>query len=145
MNDALSQLAKQIDDGMVAKPNGPADEAFRAMATPRDEAELPPARARAVEAGLAQFQQIAHERDELHKQVAALKDRIAALEIEAEGLRTQLNDALSQITTAHLVRDQALADRIKYEALFISMWAQMRAFAVPAAPLIKDADTTGKP
>ena len=83
---------------------------------------------------------MAHERDELRNENTGLKDRVAALEIEAEGLRSHINDAQSQTRSAMLVRDQALADRIKYEALFVSVQAQLRAFAVPSEPLIKDAD-----
>ena len=97
-------------------------------------------RASAVAYGLEQFHTMAHERDELRDENTGLKDRVASLEIEAEGLRSHINDAQSQILSAMLVRDQALADRIKYEALFVSLQAQMRAFAVPAEPLIKDQD-----
>jgi chromosome segregation ATPase len=97
-------------------------------------------RAAAVAYGLEQFQTMAHERDELRNENIGLKDRVAALEIEAEGLRSHINDAQSQIRSAMLVRDQALADRIKYEAMFVSFQAQLRAFNVPAEPLIRDAD-----
>jgi len=117
------------------KPNG------RGIATTTvdNRKPLPPERAAAVAYGLEQFQTIAHERDELKDENTELKDRVAALEIETEGLRSQLTEAQSQIRSALLVRDQALADRIKYEALFISLQAQMRAFAVPSEPLIRDA------
>ena len=103
---------------------------------PRD---LPRERQAAVAYGLEQFQSMAHERDELRNENTGLRDRVAALEIEAEGLRSHINDAQSQTRSAMLVRDQAMADRIKYEALFVSLQAQMRAFAVPSEPLITDA------
>jgi hypothetical protein len=99
--------------------------------------ELPPDRVKAVEYGLTQFQQIAHERDELRKENAGLRNDLVALRIENDGLITQLTDALSHVKSMMLVRDEALAHRIKYEALFISLQSQMRAFAIPVEPLIK--------
>jgi hypothetical protein len=136
--ETLRELAKTTKNGngtvlpkeMLHIPEPPA----------REERSLPRERAAAVAYGLEQFQTMAHERDELREENTGLKDRVAALEIEAEGLRSHINDAQSQTRSAMLVRDQALADRIKYEALFVSLQAQMRAFAVPSEPLIKDAD-----
>jgi len=134
MDDALQTLAK-----LAKTTNGNGTHVG-----PQTVVEPPPTlsreRAAAVAYGLEQFQTMAHERDELREENTGLKDRVAALEIEAEGLRSHINDSQSQIRSAMLVRDQALADRIKYEALFVSVQAQLRAFAVPAEPLIRDAD-----
>lgn len=101
---------------------------------------LPEDRQKAVEYGLAQFQTLAHERDQVRRENADLRDKCAGLQIVSEGLTSQLTEAHSQIKTAMIVRDQAMAERIKYESLFVSIQAQMRAFAVPAAPLIRDHD-----
>ena len=143
MDDALQSLAKLAK---TTNGNGkhiePPPEATRlpARSIELPTIDLPRERQAAVAYGLEQFQTMAHERDELRNENTGLKDRVAALEIEAEGLRSHINDATSQIRSAMLVRDQALADRIKYEALFVSVQAQLRAFAVPAEPLIRDAD-----
>jgi predicted nucleic acid-binding Zn-ribbon protein len=102
--------------------------------------DLPADRQKAIEYGLTQFQQLGHERDELKKENNGYRDQIASLRIENQGLQSQLTEAMSHIKTMMLVRDQAVADRVKYEALFVSIQAQMRAFAVPAAPLVSDAD-----
>jgi len=134
--ETLRELAKTVHH----KSNGSQLTLDRDPPPAQEERSLPRERAAAVAYGLEQFQAMAHERDELRNENTGLKDRVAALEIEAEGLRSHINDATSQIRSAMLVRDQALADRIKYEALFVSLQAQMRAFAVPAEPLIKDAD-----
>jgi len=152
MNQALQRLAGELDanpnhrhatapgPAANAKPKLPPNSPTVQGTVEPDPLPLPADRQKAVEYGIAQFQQVAHERDELRKEVAALRERIAALEIETEGLRAQNNEAQSQIATAYLVRDQAMADRIKYEGLFVSIQAQMRAFAVPATPLISDAE-----
>jgi hypothetical protein len=102
--------------------------------------QLPEHRAKAVEYGLTQFQQIGHERDEARSENAMLRDEVAALRVQNDGLSSQLTEAQSMIRTAMMVRDQAVADRVKWEALFISIQAQLRAFAVPAEPLIKNND-----
>ena len=142
--ETLRELARTSKNGNgihAAPPPAREDELATPPAIkPGSHLDLPRERAAAVAYGLEQFQAMAHERDELRNENTGLKDRVAALEIEAEGLRSHINDATSQIRSAMLVRDQALADRIKYEALFVSLQAQMRAFAVPAEPLIRDAD-----
>jgi hypothetical protein len=152
MNQALQRLAGELDanpnhrhatqpgPAANAKPKVPPNNPAAQGTVEPDPLPLPADRQKAVEYGIAQFQQVSHRADELRKEVAALRERVAALEIENEGLRAQINDAQSQVASAHLKRDQALADRIKYEGLFVSIQAQMRAFAVPATPLISDAD-----
>ena len=103
--------------------------------------ELPADRMKAIEYGLTAFQQVGHERDQLRKDAADLRDKISSLQIANDGLNSQLSELQSHLRSAVMIRDQAVADRIKYEALFISIHAQMRAFAVPAEPYIKDHDT----
>jgi len=135
MTEAIETLRE------LAKTNGKAKtEPPEATRLPARSVELPAERAAAVAYGLEQFQSIAHERDELRNENTGLRDRVAALEIEAEGLRSQVTETHSSIRSAYLVRDQAMADRIKYEALFVSVQAQLRAFQVPSEPLIRDAD-----
>ena len=101
---------------------------------------LPNDRQAAIEYGLVQFQTIAAERDDLHKENIALKTEIAGLKVAFEAQQAQINDMDSKVSTMSLIRDQAVADRTVYEVLFVSLQAQMRAFAVPSAPLIKDAE-----
>ena len=117
----------------VAKKNGNGN---NTSPTP----ELPADRMKAIEYGLTQFQQVGHERDQLRKDAAELRDKISSLQITNDGLHSQLSELQSHLRSAVMIRDQAVADRVKYEALFISIFAQMRAFAVPAEPYIKDHD-----
>ena len=44
----------------------------------------------------------------------------------------------SRAQTMQLQRDEAISDRAVYETLFISIKAQLRAFAIPNEPLIRE-------
>ena len=98
---------------------------------------LPPDRAKTVEAGLLMFQEISAERDQLRTEVGRLKHDITQDRVELEALRSLVTTLESRVTTHQAERDQAVADRAVYEALFISVNAQLRAFNVPSAPLVK--------
>ena len=93
-------------------------------------------RQNAFEQGLIQYHETAAERDELKAEVARLRTEISAYKVMIEGHTAQQNEMLSRVQTMVMVRDQAVADRAKYEALFVMLNAQMRAFAIPAAPLV---------
>ena len=84
------------------------------------------------------YYETAQQRDELTREVATLKSEAAGYRVVIEAQTAQLANMESEVKTAYLVRDQAVADRAKYEALFVIQLAQMRAFAVPAAPLVRD-------
>jgi septal ring factor EnvC (AmiA/AmiB activator) len=100
---------------------------------------LPQDRQAAVALGLTQYQTVAAERDAAVKDVAALKTDLAGFKAMYEAQTAQLVALESRVESAMLTRDQAVAERAKYETLFIAVQAQLRAFAIPAAPLIKDA------
>jgi hypothetical protein len=106
--------------------------------------ELPPPREAVVEQGLRIHQETAAERDDLRRRLSERETDIAGFKVAIEALQAQLAEAESRVATMTLVRDQAVADRAVYETLFISIQAQLRAFKVPAAPLIKEADTVGE-
>ena len=94
----------------------------------------------AVEAGLVHYQMIADERDRLRKELANSKIEIAALKVVVEAQTSQISQMESRIASMQVVRDQAVAERAKYETLFASFQAMLRTFAVPAIPLIKGID-----
>ena len=104
--------------------------------------ELPANRVALVEAGLAQFQTVAAERDRLEREVADLRSDLAAQKVVNEAMSEQINTMRSHVSSMMLIRDQAVADRAVYETLFISFQSMLRAFQVPAAPLIKEKDAT---
>jgi len=99
--------------------------------------ELREDRRAAVEAGLVHYQMVADEKDRLTKELAATKSDLAATKVVVEAQVAQLNEMESRIASMQLIRDQAVADRAKYETLFASFQAILRTFAIPAIPLIK--------
>ena len=99
---------------------------------------LPDDRKAAVAYGLEQFQRMQHEADK------AKTDR-DLLRVEREADRTRIEaqertiiDLESRCGVLQAQRDEAVAHRIKWEAFFASLSAQMRAFEVPSMPLIVD-------
>ena len=105
--------------------------------------QLPADRQKAVEAGLAHYQMVSAERDKLMGEVARLQSENAALKVVAEAQKSQLIDADSRIASMQIVRDQAVAIRAAYESLFSIQIAQLRAFKIPAVPLIKEINNEG--
>jgi len=99
-------------------------------------AALPERRVKVFELGMLEFQNMGAERDELRDEVAALKIEMSARQVELEAMRSRIADMESRVATAVLMRDQAVAERAIYETLFISFQAQLRAFKIPAAPLV---------
>jgi len=83
---------------------------------------------------------VAAERDQLAADNAKLRADIVLYKVEIEARHSELNELRSNEQTAMLMRDKAIGERAKWEALFISIQAQMRAFEVPAAPLVTQAD-----
>ena len=104
----------------------------------RHEIDLPKDRRAAVEAGLAHYQLVSAERDKLQGELATLRSEIAALKVVAEAQKSQLNELESRNSSMQMVRDQAVADRAKFETLFVSFQSMLRAFNIPAAPLVKE-------
>jgi hypothetical protein len=79
---------------------------------------------------------VAAERDQLAADNAKLRADIVLYKVEIEARHSEITELRSKEQTAMLMRDKAIGERAKWEALFISIQAQMRAFEVPAAPLV---------
>lgn len=93
--------------------------------------EMTEARQRAVEAGLAQYQRTAHERDSLEQQLGQARQEIAELRVAAEAHAGLMALLESRVEAAVIKRDQAVAERAQYEALHIAILAMCKAFKVP--------------
>lgn len=104
---------------------------------PAIESTLAADRQAAVEQGLTLFQMTAGERDRLKSQVSDLNNIIAQQRVEIDALQSLVNMMESRIREYQIERDQAVAERAAYESLFVIIQAQMRAFQIPAAPLVK--------
>lgn len=100
--------------------------------------ELTERRKAAVEHGLTQYQQLADERDKLEAETRELRTQIAGYKVAAEADNSRILQLESRANSMVLERDQAIADLAVYQALFVSIKAQLRAFNVPNEPLIRD-------
>jgi len=101
-----------------------------------DKPELPERYEAYANTFVRQQMAVAAERDQLAADNAKLRADIVLYKVEIEARHSELNELRSNEQTAMLMRDKAIAERAKWEALFISIQAQMRVFEVPAAPLV---------
>jgi hypothetical protein len=83
------------------------------------------------------FHQIAAERDRLRKKLAALKQIHAQAQVQIASMQSLINRLESQAVSHQCERDLAISQRSAYEALFVGIQAQLRAFETPAAPLVE--------
>jgi hypothetical protein len=107
--------------------------------------DLPPIREAIIEQGLRLSQEVAAERDSLRlllaqrdTTIAGLKAQLDVAELDASRLRNRAESLMA-------VRDEAIAERAIFEALFISFQSLLRAFKIPGAPLIREATEDESP
>ena len=98
--------------------------------------KLPDQHEAGFEAQMREHFAIQAERDELRREVSDLKTRLAATEAAMTMLEANINAAESRVISYQAERDQAVADRVKWEALFASIFAQLKAFKPPEKPLV---------
>jgi len=103
-----------------------------------EENGLPPVREDIITQAHRLHQEVAHERDMLRLRVSDLLTEISGLKAQLEIAELEASQLRSKAESALSVRDEAVAERAVYETLFISVQAQLRAFRIPAAPLIKE-------
>jgi hypothetical protein len=97
--------------------------------------DLPQDQSLVVERGLAQFFAVKATADRLQGELDESRRRERLLELEVEQLRSYLTTAQSEVASANAIRDEAIAHRAAYEAMFSGMRAMMNEFEVPAKPL----------
>jgi uncharacterized coiled-coil protein SlyX len=100
--------------------------------------ELPEHRAKTVEAGLATFQRMSHQVDELRAQITDQQDDLGRMEAQIDSLKQVIKVYEEQAHAYQQERDQAVADRAVYETLFASFQALLSAFKIPADPLVRE-------
>jgi len=98
--------------------------------------ELPESRQAAWAQSMAMYQETAAQLDAMRIEVAKLKSDISGYRVALEAKDSVMADLESRIQIMQLVRDEAVAHRAKWETLFASVQAQLRAFQVPAAPFV---------
>lgn len=104
----------------------------------RADTDIPAEGQAAIEAGLAQYHRALHDRDNAQTESAELRVQLAELRAENEALQSRLADLESRMATLQMTRDEAVAHRLKWEGLFTSIQAQLKAFQTPAEPLIRE-------
>lgn len=92
----------------------------------------------AVAHGIASYQQLRTERDNLQAQVNRLEQVITVSKIEIEGLRTEKEIAITRIESYQAERDKAVEDLAIYKTLFRTLQGIMRTFSIEHAPLLKN-------
>ena len=96
----------------------------------------------AVKAAIAHhvtnYDRVCGERDVLQKLNDRQEQMLTVAKIETEQLRAELAAERSRTASYQQERDDAVANLSVYQTLFISFMAQMRAFGIEHAPLIKD-------
>lgn len=110
---------------------------------PASVTELPESRQAAWAQSMAMYQETAAKLDAANIEVARLKADIAGYKVALEAKDSIMADLESRIHTMQMVRDEAVAHRAKWETLFTSVQAQLRAFQVPAAPFVQMHEETG--
>jgi chromosome segregation ATPase len=91
----------------------------------------------AVAHGIASYQQLRAERDELQKKVDRLEQILTVSKIEIEGLRAENEIAATRIESYQAERDHAVTDLATYQALFTTLQGILRTFGIEHAPLLK--------
>ena len=99
--------------------------------------DLPEHRAKTVEAGLATFQHMSHQVDELRQDITALQDDIGRKEAQIDSLKQTIRIFEEQARAYQEERDQAVADRCVYETLFASFRSMLDTFRIPITPLVR--------
>jgi hypothetical protein len=94
----------------------------------------------AVSHGLTQWQKMVQERDSFRQEVERLRAELTSCKIALEAQSSYAAQMESRMADTIALRDQTVAERIKWEALFVGIMAQLKAFDVPAGPLIRGAE-----
>lgn len=94
----------------------------------------------ALDFTFAEHLRVKGELEEAQSENATLRQALAEAFIQIETLRSWNTHLESQVETAGIKRNQAIAERAVYETFFAGILAQMREFKVPAVPLIAEPD-----
>ena len=73
------------------------------------------------------------------KKIAELTTEIAAFKAANMMMESNVTASESRVICYQIERDRAVAERAKWEALFVSIQAQLEAFIPPTLPIVKEA------
>jgi uncharacterized protein (DUF3084 family) len=91
----------------------------------------------AVAHGIASYQQLRSERDDLQTQLNRLEQILTVSKIEIEGLRAEKEVAATRLESYQHERDTAVEDLATYKTLFRTLQGILRTFSIEHEPLLK--------
>lgn len=94
----------------------------------------------AVAHGIANYQRVVTERDELNHKLTTAEQLIAVYKIEVEGLRAQVAAESTRIQSYQQERDDAVANLVIYQTLFTTVQSLLRTFGIEHAPIVRPVD-----
>jgi len=99
----------------------------------------------AVAHGIASYQQLRSERDDLQKKLDRLEQILTVSKIEIEGLRAEKEVAATRLESYQHERDKAVEDLATYKTLFRTLQGILRTFSIEHEPLLKKITSEGPP
>ena len=100
---------------------------------------LPEAHQQDLEATLRDIYAVRARNEDQAKTITDQNTEIAALKAANMMMESAKNASESRVVSYQLERDQAVADRAKWETLFVATRAQWDAFIPPTLPIVKEA------
>ena len=92
----------------------------------------------AVAHGIANYQRVVTERDELKTQISKMEQLLTVYKIEIEGLRAEAAASVSRVESYQHERDDAVANLAVYQSMFITVQGILRTFGIEHAPLLRE-------
>lgn len=100
---------------------------------------LPEAHQQDLEATLRDIYAVRARNEDQAKTITDQNTEIAALKAANMMMESAKNASESRVVSYQAERDQAVAERAKWETLFVSIQAQLEAFIPPTLPIVKEA------
>jgi len=122
----MNEVSMPMRASVPPKRNGPAMK------------DLPEESAAAVERGLASHFKAIAERDALQKQIAEMEIELSATKKQVEALQGMVTMMESRVHSCQIERDAAVAERAKFETLFVQIAGTLRTFNIPSNPVIME-------
>jgi hypothetical protein len=98
---------------------------------------LPPAREAVVEQGNRLYQEVAHERDVLRRELADAQTTIAGYKVAREAEASQRTQMESRMMEMQITRDNEVGRRAELETVLETIFATLRTFRIGNKPLIQ--------
>ena len=129
MSDITGRPARLADYAPPKHKNGP----------PAPAIPLPEIHQNDFEGTVREHYAVMAERDALRKENAELKTEVSAHKAANMMMESNVTASESRVICYQIERDRAVAERAKWEALFVSIQAQLEAFIPPTLPIVKEA------